>query len=81
VDEVLSVGDEAFQKKCAKKIEEIRRAGKTIVFVSHALGTVKNLCDRCLLLDEGQVVLMGEAERAVEEYMKLLDYRNSKREI
>lgn len=72
VDEVLSVGDEAFQKKCAQKIEEIRRAGKTIVFVSHALGTVRDLCERCLLLDEGRVILIGEADRVVEEYLRLM---------
>lgn len=71
VDEVLSVGDESFQKKCAQKIDEIRRAGKTIVFVSHALGTVKDLCERCMLLSEGQVVSIGETEQVVEEYNQM----------
>ena len=72
VDEVLSVGDEAFQKKCAGKIEEIRRAGKTIVYVSHALATVRDLCDRCVLLDEGMIVALGEAGDVVEEYIKII---------
>jgi len=73
VDEVLSVGDEAFQKKCGKKIDEIRRAGKTIVFVSHTLGTVRDLCDRCVLLDEGEIVASGEADWVVEEYLKMMN--------
>ena len=72
VDEVLSVGDESFQKKCAQKIDEIRRAGKTIVFVSHALGTVKDLCERCMLLDGGQVIMMGETEQVVGEYLRMM---------
>jgi lipopolysaccharide transport system ATP-binding protein len=70
VDEVLSVGDEAFQKKCAGKIEEIRRAGKTIVYVSHALGSVRDLCDRCLFLQEGRIVALGEADGVIEEYLR-----------
>jgi lipopolysaccharide transport system ATP-binding protein len=70
VDEVLSVGDEAFQKKCAGKIEEIRRAGKTIVYVSHALASVRDLCDRCLFLEEGRIAALGEAEEVVEEYLR-----------
>lgn len=70
VDEVLSVGDEAFQKKCGAKIEEIRRAGKTIVYVSHALGSVRDLCDRCLFLQEGKIAALGEAEEVVEEYLR-----------
>ena len=70
VDEVLSVGDEAFQKKWAGKIEEIRRAGKTIVYVSHALGSVRDLCDRCLFLQEGKIAALGEAEEVVEEYLR-----------
>jgi lipopolysaccharide transport system ATP-binding protein len=73
VDEVLSVGDESFQKKCAGKIKEIRRAGKTIVYVSHALGTVKDLCERCLLLDEGQVVMLGETEEVINDYMRMME--------
>ncbi|KQC15191.1 MAG: ATP-binding protein [Methanosaeta sp. SDB] len=76
VDEVLSVGDAPFQKKCAKKIDEIRRAGKTIVFVSHALGTVRDLCERCLFLGEGQVVMMGDTEEVVSGYMRVM--RNTK---
>ena len=65
MDEVPAVGDEAFQKKCGEKIEEIRRAGKTIVLVSHALGTVRGLCERCVLLDGGRIATMGKTDRVL----------------
>jgi lipopolysaccharide transport system ATP-binding protein len=73
VDEVLSVGDESFQKKCGQKIDEIRRAGKTILLVSHALGTVKQLCGRCLLMNHGQVVALGETESVLAEYARMMN--------
>ena len=71
VDEVLSVGDESFQKKCGEKIDEIRRAGKTILLVSHALGTVRSLCSRCLLMNGGKTVALGETEDVLAEYERL----------
>jgi len=71
VDEVLSVGDESFQKKCSEKIEEIRRAGKTILLVSHSLATVRSLCNRCLLMNHGQVVALGETEGVLAEYQRM----------
>ncbi len=73
VDEVLSVGDEAFQKKCGAKIDEIRKAGKTILLISHALGTVKQLCNRCLLLNHGRIVALGESERVLDEYARMMN--------
>ncbi len=72
VDEVLAVGDEAFQKKCLTKIEEFRRQGRTIIFVSHALGMVKQLCQRSLLLDSGNIVSLGATEGVVADYLRLL---------
>jgi len=72
VDEVLSVGNESFQKKCTQKIDEIRRAGKTIVFVSYALGTVKDLCNRCVLSDEARIVASGKADLVVGEYLNII---------
>jgi len=72
VDEVLAVGDEAFQKKCLAKIEEFRRQGRTIVLVSHNLGTVKQLCQRSLLLDNGRAVSLGTTDKVVTDYLKLL---------
>ncbi len=73
VDEVLSVGDESFQRKCGQKIDEIRRAGKTILLVSHALGTVQQLCDRCLLLNGGRAVALGETEWVLAEYARTMN--------
>jgi lipopolysaccharide transport system ATP-binding protein len=68
IDEVLSVGDEAFQKKCSAKIDELRDRGKTIIFVSHDLDTVKRLCQRSMLLDHGQMVSMGETGKVIAEF-------------
>jgi len=72
VDEVLAVGDEAFQRKCGEKIEEIRRSGKAILLVLHAIGTVRGLCERCMLLDGGRVVSMGETDRVLAEYVRMM---------
>jgi len=67
VDEILSVGDEPFQKKCLARIRELHAAGKTLVVVSHDLDMVSRLCDRGILLREGKVVFDGDAEEAVEQ--------------
>jgi lipopolysaccharide transport system ATP-binding protein len=68
VDEVLAVGDEAFQKKCYDKINDIRNEGKTIILVSHALDSVKSLCSRTLLLKNGQISELGETYEVIEKY-------------
>ena len=70
IDEVLAVGDEAFQRKCLAKIEEFQREGRTIIFVSHSLPAVKKLCNRALWLDEGCTRSMGVAEEVVDEYLE-----------
>lgn len=72
VDEALSVGDEAFQRKCFAKIDEIRDRGATILFVSHSAGTVIDLCDRAFLLDGGELLTHGEPKHVVSLYQKLL---------
>ena len=56
IDEVLAVGDAAFQKKCLNKMEEVSGRGRTVLFVSHNMASVKRLCDSTLLLDEGRLV-------------------------
>ena len=71
VDEVLSVGDESFQRKCSDKINEIRKAGKTIILVSHDLATIQELCSQCLLIQNGHIVTCGETNMVVEQYLKL----------
>jgi ABC-2 type transport system ATP-binding protein len=65
VDEVLAVGDEAFQRKCMEKIREFQEQGRTIILVTHALAQVTDLCDRALVLDHGKVVFDGSAVDAV----------------
>jgi len=72
VDEALSVGDEAFQRKCFARIDAIRKAGATILFVSHAASTVSELCNRALLLDHGELLTQGSPKYVVSRYQKLL---------
>ncbi|GAA1726467.1 ATP-binding cassette domain-containing protein [Aeromicrobium alkaliterrae] len=67
VDEILSVGDEPFQRKCLDRIRELQAVGTTLVVVSHDLDMVSKLCDRGILLREGKVVFDGEAKHAVEQ--------------
>jgi lipopolysaccharide transport system ATP-binding protein len=71
LDEVLAVGDEHFQKKCMEKIEEIRKSGKTIVFVSHALESVKKLCVKSMLLTNGKVIKIYETEYVIKKYKEM----------
>jgi len=72
IDEVFAVGDEAFQKKCRDKMNQFKAEGKTIIFVSHALETVKELCQRSMLLNEGRIVTMGDTEKVINDYLALL---------
>jgi ABC-2 type transport system ATP-binding protein len=65
IDEVLAVGDEAFQRKCLDKIKTFQREGRTIVFVTHGLDLVREMCDRVILLDHGDVVVDGDPVEAV----------------
>lgn len=85
VDEALSVGDELFQRKCFSRIEEIRKKGATILFVSHSGGTIIELCDRAILIDAGDMLADGSPKEVVGKYQKLLyaaeDRRNEIREL
>src|SRR5829696_3051771 len=69
VDEVLAVGDAAFQKKCMGKMEEVAREGRTVVFVSHNMDAIRRLCAHTLLLDHGQVVARGDSESVIARYL------------
>ena len=70
VDEVLAVGDAAFQSKCLGKMQEVGRAGRTVIFVSHYMAAIKELTRRCLVLSEGQIVFDGGSEEATDYYIK-----------
>ena len=69
IDEVLAVGDTSFQKKCMGKMEGLSKDGRTIVFVSHNLASIRSLCDRVILLNNGQKVFDGSPETAIEKYI------------
>ena len=68
IDEVLAVGDQSFQAKCFDRILELKNGGKTLLFVSHAPGLVRRLCERCLWLDHGHVVRVGPTEEVMDAY-------------
>ena len=70
IDEVLAVGDAEFQKKCLGKMEDVTKGGRTVLFVSHNMGAITELCERAILLDQGQIVSSGEAKRVVSEYLQ-----------
>ena len=70
VDEVLAVGDAAFQKKCLGKMSQVSRDGRTVIFVSHNMGAVQTLCSRVLWLAGGRVVQEGEPSRVISDYLK-----------
>ncbi|MCC8043177.1 MAG: ABC transporter ATP-binding protein [Oscillospiraceae bacterium] len=69
VDEVLSVGDFKFQEKCKKRIAEMMDRDTTVLFVSHSIAQVKELCSRCIWLEKGRMVMDGEAKEVCEAYM------------
>lgn len=72
VDEALSVGDELFQRKCFSRIDAIKKNGATILFVTHAGGTIVELCDHAILIDAGEMLAMGQPKAIVANYQKLL---------
>jgi len=75
VDEVLAVGDTYFQHKCVRRIRELQEAGKTIVFVTHDVEGMRNICSRALILDGGRLIADGEAGEVAIQYMALIDRR------
>ncbi|MDH3217639.1 MAG: polysaccharide ABC transporter ATP-binding protein [Candidatus Krumholzibacteria bacterium] len=69
VDEVLAVGDHAFQKKCLGKMDDVSKSGRTVLFVSHNMGSIRRLCSRAMLLTEGTVSLTGDTDTVVDTYL------------
>ena len=70
IDEILSVGDEHFQNKCYNKMKELKKEGKTMVFVTHNMNAVKELCDRAVWLCDGKIKMDGETEKVVDAYVE-----------
>ncbi len=77
VDEALSVGDVYFQRKCFRRIEELREGGCTLLFVTHAIDSVIQLCDRGVVIENGRIVFDGPATDAVKDYLKLVFGENA----
>ena len=69
VDEVLAVGDAAFQKKCLGKMEDVAQGGRTVLFVSHDMGAIQNLCQRCILIEDGNIRNIGRTDDIINEYL------------
>lgn len=74
IDEVLAVGDLVFQKKCFERIEELKKKGKTILFVSHDLNAVRKICDRTIWLNEGKIEIDDVTEKAINFYLAKIRY-------
>ena len=72
VDEILSVGDERFQRKCFARINEFKKSGATVLIVSHGATTILELCDRALLMDKGERLILGRPKTVIASYHKLL---------
>lgn len=70
MDEVLAVGDMKFQQKCLKKMQDVaENEGRTILYVSHNMNTIRQLCNRCIVLQKGKLIYDGDVEKAIEIYM------------
>ena len=77
MDEVLAVGDMAFQKKCLTKMTDAaNKEGRTVLYVSHNMNTIRQLCDRCIVLDKGKVVFDGDVEEAINHYLGTVSLRD-----
>jgi ABC-type polysaccharide/polyol phosphate transport system ATPase subunit len=80
IDEVLAVGDAAFQQKCFDEFARIHRSGVTVLFVTHEMGAVQRFCDRALLLEHGRIVELGDTEYVADRYVQLNFSEKARRE-
>jgi len=81
VDEVLAVGDTQFQKKCLGKMSEVSKQGRTVIFVSHNMTAIQNLCKKAILLEEGRINYTGTATNTVKKYVMDIDYHPNKKKL
>lgn len=81
IDEVLSVGDAEFQKKCLGKMEDVSKNGRTVLFVSHNLKSVQNLCTSAILIENGSVVMNDEVDRVISRYIGSKDKIGNSKEF
>lgn len=71
IDEILAVGDQHFQDKCFNKLQELKESDRTIVIVSHSLGSIKNLCNRAIWIKDGKVQMDGKTDKVIDEYLRI----------
>ncbi|MEP6594267.1 MAG: polysaccharide ABC transporter ATP-binding protein, partial [Acidobacteriota bacterium] len=81
VDEALAVGDFAFQRKCLGRLQAQAGSGRTVLFVSHNIGAIRMLCSRCLLLEDGRVVLDGPVDAVIEKYVEQLGQQSAAKQV
>lgn len=81
VDEALAVGDIYFRQRCLRKVHELRAQGTTILFVSHAIGDVKAIGDRCLWLDHGRVRALGDTDQVVAQYLAAMVEKDNRYQV
>jgi len=79
IDEVFSVGDESFQKKCLERFDQFKSAGKTLILASHGMEQMKKMCDEVIVLEEGRIVFRSSPEKSIEYYLNLMRERTEKR--
>ncbi|MBC8104654.1 MAG: ABC transporter ATP-binding protein, partial [Cytophagales bacterium] len=77
IDEVLAVGDTLFQRKCLRRLKEFVQEGGTLVFISHSMGQVAEICESCVWLDHGRVRYVGETAVAVDKYLNMVEERQN----
>ena len=73
VDEVLAVGDLRFQNRCINQMQKIAQSGKTVLFVSHQMATVENLCKSAFLLNEGEIIYSGKTSEVINKYREEME--------
>lgn len=81
VDEVLSVGDTKFQRKCITQMMNIAQSGKTILYVSHQMQTIQQLCDRVIVLKAGKIIFDGDVQKGIEMYTESIDTAETKKDL
>lgn len=81
VDEVLAVGDIEFQKKCLGKMGNIRKEGRTVLFVSHNMAAIKNLCSHSIVLGKGRVIYRGTVDNGIDQYVKMSNNEKQKKDL
>ena len=76
IDEVLAVGDASFQRKCFRTFKDIRQSGKTVIFVSHDMGAIREYCDRAVLIEGGEIISNGASDKVGNDYIQMFNREN-----